>query len=244
MLKIAETAEAEQLSKTINFTCAEEDYGVIAPPVPAKQALPDWFRQIPAVDKDAVSTSNNGLTVKRCMPFLDALTLGWIVPLAATVRIEISENGSRIECGWEFDKVMISSHNVEQVKGHPSLPMPPMKFHNHWTIVTPEGWSCLFVPPLNQPDRRFEIASGVVDTDSYASQIHFPFFARMPDGIHTIEKGTPVAQVIPFRRSESAMDMAAEIRPETEAEEKSRERIRRLTMAGEGWYRKEARAPR
>lgn len=228
----------------ISFTCEPGDLGVIAAPVAAKQAMPDWFKHIPAIDPDALSATNNGLTVKRCLPFLDALTLGWIIPLAATVRLEISENGTRIDCGWDFDKVMVSSHNVEQVSGHPRLPMPPMKFHNHWTIATPPGWSCLFIPPLNRSNPKFEIASGVVDTDTYRSPIHFPFFATMGDGVHVIEKDTPIVQVIPFRRDQSGLAMTADIREETLAEEEDRERIRRLTMASEGWYRKEARAAR
>jgi antitoxin (DNA-binding transcriptional repressor) of toxin-antitoxin stability system len=228
----------------ISFTCEAGDFDVISRPVPAKQMIPDWFRAIPAIDKDVLSATNNGLTVKRCMPFLDALTTGWIIPLAATVRLEISEGGTRIDCGWEFDKVMISPHGVAQVHGHPRLPMPPMKFHNHWTIATPPGWSCLFVPPLNQPNLLFEVASGIVDTDSYQSPIHFPFFARAGDGVHIIEQGTPIVQVIPFRRDASALVMKSDIREETFDEEKTRERIRRQTMASEGWYRKDARAPR
>ncbi len=228
----------------IAFTCEIGDIDVIAKPFPAKQAIPEWFRNIPAIDPEALSATNNGLTVKRCMPFLDALTLGWIMPLAATVRLEISDGGAQIDCGWDFDKVMISPHNVEQVKGHPRLPMPPMKFHNHWTITTPPGWSCLFIPPMNRPNPLFEIASGVVDTDTYRSPIHFPFFATAPEGVHVIEKGTPIAQVIPFRRDACGPALAADVREETLAEEETRERIRRLTMASEGWYRKEAREQR
>ena len=75
-----------QATPSIRFLCRPEDHGVIAPPVPAKTALPDWFRKLPAVDPHQVSATNNGLTVKRCMPFLDAMTSGWILPLAATVR--------------------------------------------------------------------------------------------------------------------------------------------------------------
>lgn len=228
----------------IAFRCAPEDHGVIAAPFAAKQAMPDWFKRLPAVDRDALGTGNNGLTVKRCMPFLDALTFGWIIPLAATVRLEISDNGATINCGWDFDRDMISPHGVGQVAGHPRLPAPPMKFHNHWTIETPPGWSCLFVQPLNRPNGLFEIAAGVVDTDEYRSPIHFPFFATAADGLYTIEKGTPIAQVIPFRRDASALELEALIGPETAAEERERERIRRSTMAGEGWYRKQARAPR
>ena len=80
--------------------------------VPAKTVLPDWFRKLPAVDKQHASATNNGLTIKRCMPFLDALTTGWILPLAATVRLEIKDDGRTVDAGWEFDRPMVSNHGA------------------------------------------------------------------------------------------------------------------------------------
>jgi Family of unknown function (DUF6065) len=227
---------------TIEFRCAQEDFGVIAEPVPAKQFMPDWFRKIPAVDKSHVTATDNGLTVKRCMPFLDAMTAGWVLPLAATVRLDIKNDGHTVTAGWDFDKVMVSNHNVHQVTGHPQLPRPPCKFHNYWTIVTPPGWSCLFVQPLNRDPAPFEVVSGVVDTDTYQSLIHFPFFATADDGVHVLEKGTPVVQVIPFRRD--AVSAKAVIRAETDKESDLRMKILRNTQAKEGWYRTEARSQR
>jgi len=136
----------------IEFLCAPQDLGVIAPPVPAREALPDWFRRLAPVDKNHLSTTDNALTVKRCMPFLDALMAGWILPLAATVRIEIADKGETVNTGWDFDKTMVSNHHPYQVNGHPMQPRPPCKIHNHWTIRTPPGWSCLFIPPMTEAE--------------------------------------------------------------------------------------------
>lgn len=226
----------------IEFLCRPEDKGVIAEPLPAKACLPDWFRKIQAVDKDHLTATNNGFTVKRCMPFLDALSAGWIIPLAATVRLEIKDNGRTVNAGWEFDREMVGNHGPQQVAGNPREPRPPCKFHNQWTIRTPPGWSCLFVPPLNRPHPVFEVLAGVVDTDRYQSIIHFPFFATGADGVHVLDKGTPIVQVIPFRRADAQIE--AVIRTETLEEEEIREKIFRNTIAGAGWYRKEAREPR
>jgi hypothetical protein len=226
----------------IEFLCRPEDEGVIAPPVPARSMLPDWFRRLPAVDPAHLSHTNNGLTAKRCMPFFDALATGWILPLAATVRLQIADGGRTVHAGWEFDRVMVSNHSAPQVAGHPAQPRPPVKFHNHWTIRTAPGWSCLFLPPLNRPSRVFECVAGIVDTDSYASPVHLPFFATGADGLHVIERGTPIVQVIPFRRADAALDGL--VRAETPDEAATRERILRQTMASDGWYRREARAPR
>lgn len=224
----------------IEFLCAAEDQGVIAEPRPAKDFLPAWWKKLAPVSQGQVSTSNNGLTVKRCMPVLDALTLGWVLPLAATVRLDISENGQRLDAGWDFDRPMVSFHAPEQVAGHPRLPRPPAKFHNYWTIRTPKGWSCLFTPLLNGADDAVEIVSGVVDTDRYHAHIHFPFFPRAPDGRYTIEKNYPLVQIIPFKRSE----LTSVVRAETDDERAARERILRATQAGDGWYRDEVRAKR
>lgn len=227
---------------TIEFLCRPEDHGVIAPPVPAKEAMPDWFKRLPAVDTANLGVKSNGLTVKRCMPFIDALSVGWILPLAATVRLEISEGGRTVKSGWEFDRQMVSNHGRHQVAGNPREPRPPCKFHNYWTIRTAPGWSCLFVTPLNRPNGVVDIVSGVVDTDTYASLIHFPFFATAADGLYVLEKGTPLVQVIPFKRDTT--NLLGTVRPENGADAAERERILRNTLAGEGWYRKFARARR
>jgi hypothetical protein len=229
-------------SSAIRFLCSAEDDGVIAPPVPAKSVLPEWFKKLPAVDRSAESVTNNGLTVKRCMPFLDAMMTGYLLPIAATVRLDIRDGGKTVETGWEFDKKMVSNHGPHQVAGNPKDPAPPCKFHNYWSIRTAPGWSCLFVPPLNRPSQPFECVAGIVDTDTYSAHIHFPFFATAPDGVYTIERGTPLVQVIPFYRDEAAGK--ADIRVETASEFTEREKIYRKTLAGEGWYRKEARAQR
>jgi hypothetical protein len=224
----------------IEFLCRPEDSGVIAEPVPARTVQPAWFKRLPGLDREQLSATNNGLTVKRCVPFVDALSIGWIVPLAATVRLEISDGGRVVTAGWEFDREMVSSHAAHQAAGNPHEPRPMMKFHNPWTIRTPEGWSCLFVPPLNRPNGLFEILSGVVDTDRYASPVNFPFVALAEDGVHALAKGTPLAQVIPFAREDERLE--GEVRAESEQEAAERERIHRNTLAGEGWYRGRSRS--
>lgn len=223
----------------LEFICRPEDRGVIAEPVAARSVLPDWFRRIPPVDEAELGPNNNGLTVKRCLPFFDAMATGWILPLAATVRLEIRDGGTAFDTGWEFDRTMVSNHAPFQIRGHPAGTRPPGKFHNHWTIRTRPGWSCLFVPPLNRDPLPFVPLAGVVDTDRYASLIHFPFIPVAPDGLYDLPKGTPLVQVIPFRRDTTLVD--AVIRTETPEDAAERERIRRATLSEDGWYRRFAR---
>jgi Family of unknown function (DUF6065) len=217
----------------IEFLCRPEDLGVVAEPVPARQVQPAWLKKLPGRDRAELSATNNALTVKRCVPFVDALGIGWILPLAATVRLEIRNEGRDVQAGWELDSEIVSSHNAFQAAGHPREPRPTFKFHNPWTIRTPAGWSCLFTPPLNRPSEVIEVFSGVVDTDRYPSPVNFPFVPIGDDGVHILPTGTPLVQVIPFARE----SVEADVRAETEDEADERERTHRGTLAGEGWYR-------
>ena len=80
---------------------------------------PSWFKRVPGLDREALNATNNGVTVKRCAPFLDALTFGWIVALAATVRLETADDGRNVTAGWEFDREMVSPHGAHQAAGNP-----------------------------------------------------------------------------------------------------------------------------
>lgn len=225
----------------IEFRCKAEDKGVIAEPYLAKSSLPDWFRRLPAVDKDHHDATGSGLAIKRRMPFLDAMQTGWILPLAATVRLEVKDGGRTVDAGWDFDGTLVSNHGAFQVAGTPSEPRPP-KFHDDWTVRTPPGWSCLFVPPLNRPEPAFECLAGVADSDLYPNLIHLPFFATDRDGLYTLAKGTPLVQVIPFRRADAGLEGVVEAERPQDAE--ARDRAHRVINTGDGWYRKDSRAPR
>ena len=212
---------------------------MIAEPGEAGSFVPEWFRRLPGIDESRLSATNDGMTVKRCMPFLDALSLGWIIPLAATVRLEVADGGRTVNAGWDFDREMVSNHAAFQVAGNPFEPRPPLKFHNYWTVRTAPGWSCLFLPALNRPQALVEIFSGVVDTDAYAAPVNFPFVVTAPDGVYSLPQGTPLVQVVPFRRP--ATRIAGSVRVENDGEKAERRRIHRSTNAGAGWYRRHAR---
>ena len=99
-----------------------------------------------------------------------------------------------------------------------------------------------------------DIIAGVVDIDTYASLINFPFFATAADGVHTLAKGTPLVQVIPFRRDDAAAissigklgddRLALNVAPKEPVDSIEREKIRRNTLSIEGWYRRFSRAKR
>jgi hypothetical protein len=193
-------------SREIAFRCPPELEQILPRPVPAILGLPDWFKTMPANALSEVLQIEQ-MTVKKCPPFIDAMTCGFLMPLATDIRIE---NG---EFAWDFDlpggaiasyaRSPLDFHDNSQVAGTPLFDDDRfiVKFNNYWTLETPPGYSLLITHPINRHDLPFVTLTGLVDTDRYRDNfINFPARWRDPGFNGVLPKGTPVAQCIPVKR--------------------------------------------
>tara|TARA_R100000773_G_C4186391_1_gene93998 strand:- start:75 stop:806 length:732 start_codon:yes stop_codon:yes gene_type:complete len=181
-------------------------------PKPIKTNLPEWFKKL--------NHSFQNKTVKGCIPFLETLTTGYLLRLPVDIKIEHLEKKGDYTTSvdeiknlkYKYEGLNIGTigyHPVDQVMGCPFEKKngEGRVFHkiaNPWTIKTPPGYSCLFIPPLNnQIQDFFEIIPGIVHTDSFELEINFPIIlnAEKYKNINNIfKKGLPYVQVIPFKR--------------------------------------------
>jgi len=180
--------------------------GQLIEPIPAVKNLPDWYKaKSPFIDKNKSTKvfPNNAknISVKWCNPFGDALGSGYFLLLENDVQVTPAQAAPEfvwLRGGDEF----ISTHSKEQISSDlipEGYSDQPFKFINFWGIQTPPGYSTIFTHPMNRTELPFLTLSGVVDTDDYNQPVNFPFVIRQDfEGI--IEAGTPIAQVIPFKR--------------------------------------------
>ena len=82
-------------NKQVRFSCPEEYWDVVPKPYPAKKFMPDWLKALPMRINNEEKLNNS--TIKRCVPFLDAMSIGYIIPLAADVEIVTNEDASGVE---------------------------------------------------------------------------------------------------------------------------------------------------
>ena len=209
-------------NKEIEFSAHEdyfaqkEDY-----PIPSKLNIPEWYKKLEHAPLKA--------TVKGCIPFLDTLISGYLLkmPQDFHVRHNIDNkdaNGNIFKDSFQtfalhgFQTILAAKavnlnsgqdvHPISQVGeecpyANKNKNLPFYKILNPWKIKTPKGYSCLFVPPLNNADDRFSIIPGIVDTDTFPTEINFPIVIngdKYPVLETTFKKGTVYAQVIPFKR--------------------------------------------
>jgi hypothetical protein len=178
-------------------------------------------------------------TIKKCMPVFDSITSGYIIPTYSDVYVsqkkvpygdltalentgesipltdkQIEEKGLAKTYPWYEWPLhgLISFHPIGQAPNHPhrnghEVSYP--KWMNPWAIKTPPGYSTLFIQPVHR-ESVFTILPGIVDTDKYDAPINFPFVLNDVSYEGTIPAGTPMVQVIPFKRDSWTMTFGGE----------------------------------
>jgi len=235
----------------ITFTCAEHLLNVIPHPVKASKALPNWFKQLkPRIENTDKSEPS---TAKKCIPMVDAMSQGYIIPLWGEVHVKVTQQYAFYNASGdlirqvpelknsisEIEGRLIDNQVVHKVKedglfiwmkfpkGFEELlgqdlsnhgwaqvgelcPLKKfklgqvlLKFNNPWTIETSKGWSTQFKNPSNNFENEFVLFEGTVDTDTYHQEVNLPYIWTGEEiGEWIIPKGTPLVQVIPFKREE------------------------------------------
>ena len=228
----------------IEFACHENLYGAIPEPKPANKFLPEWYKKIkPYCGRDKLKFPIR--TVKKCMPVLDAMSLGYIIPLPTDIHFITNHDLSYIKGTVRTGEGQFGTperHEFRQIESQkwPINNQDPIKLINPWYIKTKPGWSCYITAPVNHFGCPFTIMSGVVDTDKYQSLIQFPAIWNIPNFDDTLLAGMPMAQVIPFKRNKQ--DVVC--RALTEKESKNIEKTNIMLGSRADCYKNSIRAER
>jgi hypothetical protein len=182
--------------RLIEFHCPAQLLEHLPHPVPAARCVPEWLRQMPT----HVPSPDETPTVKNCMPFLEAMTFGYVIPVPTDITFTMEAGNLRVDVAG-FDVPLVDVHSGDQLLGAPYSGTPVVKFRTPWLIRTPPGYSTLVLAPLNRFEIPFHPLAGLVETDTYYRQIAFPSLCTMAPGQQVkVAKGTPLVQVVPVPR--------------------------------------------
>jgi hypothetical protein len=186
------------INKKIVFCATQEQMKDVWPhPQPASRFIPEEYKKL----ERHVGGNYHEATLKTCIPFLDSLTMGYIIPFDQDYVVDPIEDDFTVSPANQ-EQLQFGYHHKAQLpeEWHKFSGKNAGKFVNKWLIKTPPGYSCLFIKPMNRVEDRFDIIPGVVDTDSYINVINFPFILRKRNEQFLLKKGDPIVQVIPFKR--------------------------------------------
>lgn len=208
--------------KRMRFVPSNEyAYENIDPPVPAKSLVPNWYKNgemvISSETAEIAKPGDSNITggMKSCVPFLDAMISGYFICLWENLYVKTSdvvEEFYSVQKNPYTDKYEKKEFNhLDMIDerygdiGH-TIPRPSGYCNNHmvfkgqWGVRLPKGWSLEVTHPLNRFDLPFMTTSGIIDSDEWWTGGNIPFFFQKNfNGV--IPKGTPIAQIIPIKRS-------------------------------------------
>jgi hypothetical protein len=182
-------------------------YDFLGLPKAAKNFVPEWYKKSEKVingSKEILDHhGNKKLALKACMPFADSLLSGYMVYSWQDIQVTRDANGIP-NFAWPIEPDPLQSRPSD---GDQLLPVPAghdglsLVWLNKLSMKTPAGYSVLITHPLNRFDLPFTTLSAIVDSDSVMYPGRVPFFIKS-DFEGVIKKGTPIYQVIPFKRED------------------------------------------
>ncbi len=208
-------------TKTIEFKLHTSlDERVYDLPKPAQFSTPQWFHDLPlTVENSPLNIQPHNLTLKTNLPFVDPFSLGYMA--VSPYEIELLDRRETLPPEMKNNPTISFPESPGLDFSYPGYPIieqsdfvqhfgwkVPTGFHtdipyswNLWfTIHTPPGYSVLITNPLNNNTLPWFTTSLVVDTDKDFVLDAVPFFVAKNYPLGIIPKGTPLLQIIPFKR--------------------------------------------
>jgi len=193
----------------------------ISTPSSTQGAIPDWYKEADRFAKNPYNgeyykapktvcpfpkegtTDDYGMipTWKACPAILDAFTTGYV--LKTPCDITFFKNSQN-----KIDVKIEDNQYKDFCTARPPMPQfehPKGYYKDHfawqpdWGLEVPEGYSCLYMTPMNRFDLPFLNTTGIVDNDKVHLSGTFPFFI-IDNWEGTIPAGTPYMQILPFKR--------------------------------------------
>jgi hypothetical protein len=187
-------------------------------PVPASKLIPDWYSKGDRFFKDPntqeyVKQEDGGKipTWKACHSFMDSMISGYMLLTPCDIHFFINDkNDIDVRIDDKKNNSFCTTRSPMPQFHHPS---GYYKTHFSWLIdwgvVLPEGYSALYLTPMNRFDLPFINTTGIIDNDKVHISGNLPFFL-LEGWTGTLPAGTPFCQVFPFKRENWESEIVVE----------------------------------
>lgn len=166
---------------------------------------PEWWKR---------QEKGNG-SIRTCHGTNDFISLGVTLPMWTNVKVRLSPDGKDFEL--RCDRFGGPDHHdgmgIHKIEGFRASSVNDCPFSAHrpvnghypklvtpWATKTAPGYSTLVLPVILEPHQEYSVMPGVVHTDYYHT-INIVLIVNT-DKEFIIPIGTPMYQLIPFKRSD------------------------------------------
>ena len=180
----------------------------ISCPSPAFKNISNWYKDGDRFVKDPhsedfyVSPDKGKIpTWKACPAIFDVVTSGYYLLTPCDIEFYLDKD-NKISCDIKDGK---NKGFCTPRQDMPQFHKPDGYYDQHfawtidWGVKLPNGYSALYLQPMNRFELPFLNTSGVIDNDKMHNAGSLPFFLK--DGwAGVISAGTPYVQIFPFKR--------------------------------------------
>lgn len=204
----------------IEFFCDDKNVSEYWPPQLAKDCVPAEILSLPDAREKYKVDEQPILNIKGCAPAMDFMTAGYILQNSYAIELVSFMHQFRENIKIKTAKTIKDTSDDSNIFARKSLAVfhedacpitgnskkqqTYFKFKTSWGIKTPPGYSCLVVQPYYLDENRFSLLPAIIDTDSYHLPITVAGTLNVKELVR-IEPGTPVLQIIPFKRDDWTM---------------------------------------
>lgn len=189
-------------------------------PEPSQAVIPDWYKEADRFAKmpngeyykapkgtcpfpKEGTTDDFGMipTWKACPAILDSFISGYVFKIPCDITFFKDVNG-KIDVKVSDDKYKgfcTKRPPMPQFKHPTGFYKEHFSWFPDWGIRLPDGYSAIYMTPMNRFDLPFLNTTGIVDNDKVNLSGSFPFFI-IENWEGTLKAGTPYMQILPFKR--------------------------------------------
>lgn len=182
--------------KKITFYTAHENLKAIPYPAPAKEFLPDWWKEMPIKANDNKPTIINNVTMRACPGIRDAINLGYILPAWCDFFIDTRSMHFESSTGENFLDIFPTSiaKNFPFPTDHEPI---FLKFRSPWKVSSSKNMTLLIESPKFRFNLPYQIYDGSTDIGNHLTDINVMMSVKR-DSIIEFKRGDPLLQLIPF----------------------------------------------
>ena len=189
------------------------EYKDVPAPEPASKNTPKWYQdsdiyiKMPNGEAARYPDGSRALGYKSCPAILDLYTTGYVLKTPCDITFELTGDKISVNLPMQFkDFCEIRPGGMSDFAIPSGHYESSFHFYPTWAPELPEGYSALYVTPLNHFELPFTMVAGIIDNDKFNTPGLMPFFLKKEfNGV--LPKGTPFVQIIPFKREDWEMDV-------------------------------------
>lgn len=177
-------------------------------PISSRKMLPEWWTKSDTFVKDyegnpVANWDGQGkmFSFKACPSMLDTFQTGYLLVTPCDLEFYEKNGKIKVKVPVGFDDFVGERPPMQGF----STPIGCSPWHFHWYAnwapELPEGYSSLYVQPINHFELPWITVGGIIDSDKVTSSGLIPFFLK-ENFTGVVPAKTPYLQIIPFKRED------------------------------------------